>query len=218
MIKLPEQKRWTGDGWGSNPRLLVQVKRSEKNAIYKVTEERTGKVTGYEVFRIKIDPKGKRIFDIVLEEDTEKYPTSETNFGKSAWAVPNLATAETYFERLENGVDVYGGSVALSIEDDEDDEGGTPVNASPEPSEPSPVASGDAPKRGRGRPRKTEKVTLNLPDVEFSVKELAELNKVQYVTAYQFVKEEMETGHVKTTREERRAARGPMTQLFEKVA
>lgn len=216
MIKLPEQKRWTGDGWGQNPRLLIQVKRSDKNAIYKVTEERTGVVTGYEVFRIKVDPKGKQVFDAVLEDDVEKYPVAN-NFGKSAWFVPNLTTAETYFNRLEGGLDVYGGaSVAEHLDDD--DEGGTPVETSPEPSEPSPVASGDAPKRGRGRPRKTEKVLLKLPDVEFSVKELAELNRVQYVTAYQFVKEEMENGQVKTTREERRAARGPMTQLFAKVA
>lgn len=217
MIKLPEQKRWSGDGWGSNPRLLVQIKRSEKNAIYKVTEEKTGKVTGYEVFKIKIDPKGKQVFDAVLEEDTEKYPTAN-NFGKSAWTLPNLATAELFFDRLEIGMDVYGGASVAEHSEDEDDDGGTPVEASPEPSEPPPVTAGDAPKRGRGRPRKTEKVVLNLPDVEFSVKELAELNKVQYVTAYQFVKEEMETGHVKTTREERRAVRGPMTQLFKKVA
>lgn len=217
MIRLPEQKRWSGDGWGPNPRLLIQVKRSEKNAIYKVTEEKTGTVTGYEVFRIKIDPKGKKVFDAVLEEDTEKYPTAN-NFGKSAWVVPNLITAEAFFERLERGVDVYGDGAALSIENDEDDEGGTPVETTPEPSEPPPASSGDAPKRGRGRPRKTEKVVLNLPDVEFSVKELAEMNRVQYVTAYQFVKEEMESGHIKTTREERRATRGPMTQLFAKIA
>lgn len=215
MIKLPEQKRWTGDGWGQNPRLLIQVKRSDKNAIYKVTEERTGVVTGYEVFRIKVDPKGKQVFDAVLEDDVEKYPVAN-NFGKSAWFVPNLVTAETFFDRLEQGKDIYGATVTEPDEDD-DDGGETVASTAPDPA-PAPVASGDAPKRGRGRPRKSEKTVLNLPDIEFSVRELAELNQVQYVTAYQFVKEEMENGHVKTTREERRAARGPMTQLFAKVA
>lgn len=219
MIRLRTKFVSGAGGFTGKDRLTyTQLKRNDVAAVYE--RSRDGKVYDYEVFLIKVKkagtyklPNGKVQ---VLEEDTEQYPSS-SQFGLSAWS-SGLGFAMHRFHELTHGKVKEIVDEAGVTAEDEEDEGGTPVNTSPEPSEPSPVASGDAPKRGHGRPRKTEKVVLNLPDVEFSVKELAELNKVQYVTAYQFVKEEMETGHVKTTREERRAARGPMTQLFKKVA
>ena len=59
--------------------------------------------------------------------------------------------------------------------------------------------------------------SLQLPDGEFSVKELAQKNNVEYVTASQFVKEQETNGIVKRTRTERRAPKGPETQLFQKI-
>lgn len=67
---------------------------------------------------------------------------------------------------------------------------------------------------GRGRPRVALPV-LTIPETEFSVKELAASNNVEYVIAYQFVKANPDK--IKKTREERRAAKGPMTSLFAKA-
>ena len=107
MIELPSEKKWSGDGWGADPRLMFQVKRSAKNAIYRVTSFKTGKTTGYEVFKIRITPKGTQIFDKVTEDDEEKYPTAD-QFGRTAWFTRNLEQAEAIFERLEKGLMPYG--------------------------------------------------------------------------------------------------------------
>ena len=46
------EKRWTGDGWGANPRLLKQLKRLGDVVLVEVRAEKTGQVTGYEVVKI----------------------------------------------------------------------------------------------------------------------------------------------------------------------
>lgn len=68
----------------------------------------------------------------------------------------------------------------------------------------------------RGRP-KVERASLLLPVGEFSVKELAEQNKVDYPIAFIFVKEQMAAGAIEKTRSERRAAKGKETQLFKVI-
>jgi len=64
---------------------------------------------------------------------------------------------------------------------------------------------------------KAEKKSIILPVAEFSVKEIAEQNKVEYPIAFVFVKEQVAAGTVKPTRKERRAARGKETQLYQKI-
>ena len=66
-------------------------------------------------------------------------------------------------------------------------------------------------------PRTTSKKDLVLLDGEFSVKDLAEKNGVEYPIASVFLKEQETIGLVKRTRTERRAAKGKETQLFSKV-
>jgi hypothetical protein len=61
---------------------------------------------------------------------------------------------------------------------------------------------------------KTERAPLNMPAGEFSVKELAEQNGVDYPIAFLFIKEQEAAGTVERTRTERRAAKGKETQLF----
>ena len=75
-----------------------------------------------------------------------------------------------------------------------------------EPSEP----------KHRGR-TKIERPPLIFPVGEFSVKEIAEQNKVEYVTASVGVKEQLEAGKIIFSREERRAPKGPMTKLFKVI-
>lgn len=130
-------------------------------------------------------------------EPSEVYPGSE-RWGILGWTYTNFLQAETRFNKVKNPE-----NRAQNIEIDMVD---TP-----------PVFSSE-PKSGNRRGRKPlEKPEIVIPEGEFSVKELAEANHVQYVIAYMFVKENVAKGLLKTTQEVRRAARGPMTQLFSKV-
>lgn len=65
--------------------------------------------------------------------------------------------------------------------------------------------------------KKSDTSTFIIPDNEFSVKELAEQNKIEYPIAFLFVKEQEKAGKVKRTRTERRNERGKETQLFLKI-
>lgn len=104
MKTLELVKRWTGDGFAQNPVLLTQVKRNAKVALYKRTFEKTGKFNGYEVFLIRVDPKGKRVFDTVLEDDEEKYPTAQ-QFGRTAYHFYNEKYALFQFDELTKKAD-----------------------------------------------------------------------------------------------------------------
>ena len=67
-------------------------------------------------------------------------------------------------------------------------------------------------------PRATSKKDLVLLDGDFSCRELGEKNGVEYAVANQFLKAQLAAGVVHPTREERRNPKGPMTQLFSKIA
>ena len=196
MKILEAVKRWTGDGYGdSQARIFTQLKRTEKVALYKRTVESTGHDDGYEVFLIKMRHKGDKLpGGMVEEEDREVYP-SAGSFGKSAWNPSSLREAEFRYNQLT------GAAVPVVEEDEEETPVGEPV--------------GETEPKHRGRPKAPPIVLQTIPDGEWSVKELAELNKVQYVTAYQFIKQN-ETLFV-PTRTERRAAKGKETQLYKKA-
>lgn len=157
-----------------------------------------GRIFGFEVFVPSVKkagtyplPNGK---SISYEEDFEEYPGA-AKFGRSAWA---CITEERARVRLADLVKAL--PVALVESPEEEKESVT-----------APVSN------GRGRPR-GERPVLSMPEGEFSCKELAEKNGVEYVTAFVFLKEAEEAGTVKRTRTERRAARGKPTQLFEKLS
>jgi hypothetical protein len=101
MKSLELIKRWTGDGFGdAGARLLTQVKRNDKVALYSKTVENGGIQEGYEVFLIKMRYKGDKLpGGLVEEEDREVYP-SANSFGKTAWQISTLARAEEKFEAL----------------------------------------------------------------------------------------------------------------------
>lgn len=159
---------------------------------------RAGKVFAYEVFIPKVlkagtiqkFPGGK---EILIEQDTEEYANgAKTDFGKRAWFCASLERAEARFDQLTQ----------IQIEDsNEETESEVEVDNSP---------------RVRGRP-KADRPVLTLPVIEFSVKELAEANKVDYPVAFLFLKEMEEAGKVLRTRQERRAVKGKPTQLFKAI-
>lgn len=193
MIELLKEKKWSGDGWGQEPRILTQVKRSEKNAVYSVKSIKSDHITGFEVFKIKIIPKGHNCFNVISTDDEEKYPTAE-QFGKTAWFLPNLTTATNYFNRLEAG---QSPRPEVEIEESTSEQD----------------TELEVKSTRQGRPR-TERPSLTFPSGEFSVKELAEFNKVQYPIAFVFLKEQESIGKVHFVRDERRAERGKPTRLF----
>ncbi len=94
----------SGDGgFASAPLTYHQVKRSAKCAIYE--RSRDGSVKDYEVFIIRVEPKGKILkfpkgITKLVEDDTENYPAT-SNFGRTAWSFGNLKAAERRFEELD---------------------------------------------------------------------------------------------------------------------
>jgi hypothetical protein len=91
----------SGDGgFSADPLTYTQIARNDKVAVYE--RSRNGNVLDYEVFKIKISPKGKKIFATVLADDQEEYP-STSQFGQWAWSIsgPNAkARALALMEEL----------------------------------------------------------------------------------------------------------------------
>lgn len=99
MIKL-ETDFVSGDGgFSSNPLTYKQIIRNDHFAMYE--RSRDGKISDYEVFKITISKKGTNIFNTILEDDTERYPSTE-KFGKSAWSIKSYNKAMDKFNTLTN--------------------------------------------------------------------------------------------------------------------
>jgi hypothetical protein len=191
MIKLQESFISGEGGFSYAPLTYTQLQRTEKTALYQ--RSRDGKPFDYEVFLIKIDPKGKMIFKKMVEEDTEKYPSNE-QFGRIAWSFRHKAAAETMFQKISNPAS----SVEIEIGTDAETE---------ESSETIAVAE-IAPKK---------ETVITVPDIEFSVGELAEQNKIQYPIVFLFVKAEVAKGTIVFVRDERRHAKGRATKIYRKA-
>jgi hypothetical protein len=165
MIELPLTKVWTGDGYGpTNAQTLTQVKRSVKNAIYKVTDS-TGIVKGYEVFRIKVVPKGTDIYGTILEDDQENYP-AKGSFSKTAWYIASLDRAIKRFEELESD---------------------SPLNQNDHPED--STSENESTPPNIKRRKRIERAPLVFPAIEFTMQDLATLNKIEYHTAANMFKE-----------------------------
>ncbi len=121
MIQL-EKEFVSGDGgFSTNPLTYKQVKRTESVALYERSFE--GKLRDYEVFIIRVDPKGKvqkfpNGITKTLEDDTEKYPSSG-QWGRLAWSAVTIEQAMRRFDNL----------VAAGIQAAEEEENPTPKEA-----------------------------------------------------------------------------------------
>ena len=125
-------------------------------------------------------------------DPAECYPGNE-QWGQKGWTYTTLFEAETRYEQL------LGRAPEAPIIPDVEKDEETPGE--------------EIETHRTRRPKGTALVLSVLPSGEFSVKELAAANKVEYVTAYQFVKQELDKT-MKATRTERRAPKGPETQLY----
>lgn len=97
MITLEKQFVSGEGGFSSDILTYTQIARTETTAIYE--RSRGGQVRDYEVFNIKILPKGTQIFKQTTEDDQEKYP-STSQFGISAWSINNRERAMQKYEAL----------------------------------------------------------------------------------------------------------------------
>ena len=97
MIKLETTFVSGEGGFSADPLTYKQLARTDTVAMYE--RSRDGKVKDYEVFRIKILPKGTKVFQTITEDDQEKYPGS-SQFGFIAWSFNNLSAATRRYEEL----------------------------------------------------------------------------------------------------------------------
>jgi hypothetical protein len=108
MILLETEKIWTGDGFGSTPVTLKQIKierlpkivnpKTVGVAMYERISK-NGKFDGYEVFQIRVSFKGDKLPNgSQVEDDRERYPSS-ASFGKYAWHCLKRERAEEVFNQ-----------------------------------------------------------------------------------------------------------------------
>lgn len=127
---------------------------------------------------------------ITYTEDFEEYPGA-AKFGFSAWDCNSLPHAKMVYNRLM----AIGEVVEIPEEIEKE------TSATTEPAAP----------KHRGR-QKGKRPVLTVPiGKEFSVKELAAYNNVEYIVAAVFVKE---SATIKYVRSERRNPKGPETKLY----
>lgn len=171
-MKMLETSFVSGDGgFAADVLNYQQVIRSDKAAVY--CRSRNNLIKDYEVFKIRIFPKGHKIFQQILEDDEERYP-STGQFGISAWSYRNKTAAIQHFEFLNKEASKI---VTVSVQ--------------------------------------TE--NLIIPDKAFSINEFAESNNIEYSNAFLFIKDAIKKNLIRFARQERRNARGKMTNIFEKV-
>jgi hypothetical protein len=193
MIKLPEVKRWTGDGFGdAGARILTLINRNDHAAIYKRTVERSGGFEGYEVFTIKVRHKGDLLPGGLVEpEDREVYPAAGS-FGKTASHVWNMAAAEAYFNAC----------VTKQNERDEED-----AEAA--------LTGSVVVRRGRPKSKKSETDWL-IPAGQFTHEDFAVLNNTQKGACYLSLRSLVDAGTI-VLDGTRSSGRGKPTNLFRKA-
>lgn len=179
MNYKPIEKEFTSNGFRHtlirrDGDIAIYHKVGEKNAIHTRTFDagfETVMITrhnGYELGGVKIDP-------------AEVYP-SASQWGTRGWTYKTLLEADHKFNTLM-GKSINVTDEIPSDDDEEVTEDETPQSISPR------IGS------GRGR-KKVDRPALKYPDGEFSIKELAELNKTEYPITAIVVKEAIEAGTV----------------------
>ncbi len=204
MIELEKEFVSGAGGFSSNPLTYTQLKRNEKAAVY--MRSRDGKPYDYETFLIKVKPAGTRIFQKVLEDNEECYPSC-SQFGRIAWSYSNIGMAMHRFHELTHG------KVKEEVVEGEDEAQDEPTVEAKKPSKPVTVDIGsDGDANEEIKPYKGP--DLIIPVGEFSTKQLAAHNNVQYPTAFLFRKDAERKGKIKFSRKQKAEGRGKPTDIF----
>lgn len=201
MIELEKEFVSGVGGFKSTPLTYTQLVRNEKVAVYQ--RSRDGKVYDYETIVIRVKPKGTRIFQTVLEEDEEFYPSCG-QWGKFAWSYTNSGLARIKFLELTQGK-----SEEEVAEDESQDE---PTVEAKAPKAPKAYTPPENNEDTEIKPYKGP--ALIIPVGEFSTKELAAQNNVQYPIAFLFRKDAERKGKIKFSRKQKADGRGKPTDIF----
>ena len=198
MIELEKEFVSGEGGFSNNPLTYTQLKRSDKAAVY--MRSRDGKPYDYETFLIKVKPKGTRIFQQVLEDDKECYPSC-SQWGRVAWTFSSPGLAIHRFNELNA---IAENKELITVGDTEE-----------EPTEPSKEQVISQPENNSENDDKPYKgPDLIIPVGEFSTKQLAAHNNVQYPIAFLFRKDAERKGKIKFSRKQKADGRGKPTDIF----
>lgn len=188
-VPIWTEKRWTGDGFGGNPRLIKQLKREGDVAIYSRTVDKTGRDDGYEVVKIGRHNGYELGGNFIIPAET--YPGASA-FGKTGFSYSNLPAAELKFKELLE---------KQAVRNEEDTEAaltGSVVN-----------------RRGRPSSKKAD-VALLIPDVQFSHEDFANLNNMTKPNSYLPLRSLVDSGTI-VLDGTRPSGRGKPTNLFRKA-
>lgn len=204
MIELEKEFNSGAGGFSDNPLSYTQLKRNEKAAVY--MRSRNGQPYDYEAFLIKIDKKGKTTkfpngTVKVLEDDMEKYPSC-SQFGRIAWSFCNISMAMLRFHELTHG------EVKEELTDGKEIPDAEPISS------PKKVIPVNTEKEKDEDPKPYKGPDLLIPVGEFSTKQLASHNNVQYPIAFLFRKEAERKGQIKFSRKQKADGRGKPTDIF----
>ena len=102
MIKLQSEIVLTGEGYQSSPRLLKLVKRTDHVAMYSRADmnKSPNEPYCYEVFKVPSHKKGYTWQNGKVEEDDREYYPGASAFGRSAWSIKSLSSAENKYQNL----------------------------------------------------------------------------------------------------------------------
>lgn len=172
MITLETEFKSSAGGF-TPPLTYKQIQRNDTAAIY--SRNRNEKVLGYEVFHIKIIPKGFTYkfpngTTKIIEDDTEQYP-STSQFGLSAWATTNLDRSNFYYQQITNKGTIFDVKPVVAV---------VAVKV------PEAIIN-----------------TSDLAPGEFTVNMFAEENKMDYIRANLIVKDALTKGIMKIIRTQR---------------
>lgn len=210
MIELEKEFVSGAGGFSANPLTYTQIKRTEKAAVY--MRSQNGLPYDYETFLIKIKSKGEYPLPNgkvqVLTDDTEQYPTSSL-WGRIAWSYTNIGLAMVKFHELIHGTvneEPHNTTDDEVFHETSKEDAVAIVNAGLHTNVPEKSNSDDL------KPYKGQ--SLLIPVGEFSTKQLAEHNKVQYPIAFLFRKEMERSGKIKFHRKQKAEGRGKPTDIF----
>lgn len=198
MIELEKEFKSGVGGFSANPLTYTQLKRNEKAAVYMRSQNEMP--YDYEVFLIKVKPKGTKIFQKILEDDEECYPSC-SQWGRTAWSFTNVGLAMIRFHEITHG------KVNEEVSENESEVQDEPTieikSSTPVPEE--NVETEVKPYKGPD---------LIIPVGEFSTKDLAAHNNVQYPIAFLFRKDAERKGKIKFSRKQKAEGRGKPTDIF----
>lgn len=187
MITLEKTFKSGDGGFGATPLIYNQIARNNLIAVYERIDK-NGIIKDYETIIIRIIPKGTSIFNAPPSLDDEERYAVSSSWGKGGWSFHGKGGKTASLNKFNE---------LCQKKIDDSNESNESIDSLVKASK---IDS-----------------TLYVFPMEFSIKDFAEANKIEYLDAFLFIKESVNKNTIKFVREERRAARGKMSKIFAKV-